>query len=585
MRIAVYSVALDEEKHAERWAATTRGADVRLVADTGSTDRTVELLEAGGVTVARISVRPWRFDMARNAALALLPDDVDLCLSLDLDEVLEPGFFDEVRDAWADHGGFGRGRHWIHTGAWWQAERLHARHGYRWVGPCHEVTVPYHGGPEVTVDVEARIRHLPDDTKSRDQYLGLLEMFCAEAPHDPRAWVYLTRERFFHEDRVGVLDAARRALAVAGGWAPERAAVCRWAAWADPDRADDWLVRGVDEAPDDPEGWHALALVAYARGNWAELSRLCERGLECPPVAHYLSGPRWRFHDLAALAAHQQDDQAGAIAHGSAALAEAPDDERLATNLAFYRAGVGRRPAPALERASVATYVVVASKDRPTMLANLRAQLAGQVDDIFVFDNSPDHSIAESIPAAGWPLHRMWNTGLDWAAHAAAGAPYNVVVINDDVEVAADFVARLDAALRLDPDHWIAYPNHAGLAIDHDTCARTTSDDMAHQTISGWAFMLRGEAGLRFDERYQFWYGDSAMEWDVRAAGKHVVCVGGCFARHLDPCRSTFTNPERLAQAMADEALFAEEHGLDPATLWLAVNRHHLPRLAAAAAG
>ena len=82
--------------------------------------------------------------------------------------------------------------------------------------------------------------------------------------------------------------------------------------------------------------------------------------------------------------------------------------------------------------------------------------------------------------------------------------------------------------------------------------------------------MLRGEAGLRFDERYQFWYGDSDLECQVKTAGKFTVCVGGCEARHLDPLRSTLEDPGRLAQAEADELLFAEKWGLDPGSLWLA---------------
>jgi hypothetical protein len=573
MRIAVYSIALNEAAHAERWAASTVDADFRLVADTGSTDDTVELLGQAGVTVARVTVRPWRFDLARNAALALLPDDIDVCLSLDLDEVCEPGFFDAVRAAWDEHGGFGRGRHWIHTGTWWRAERLHARFGYRWVGPCHEVTVPYHGGPEKAVDVEARLHHLPDDTKSRGQYLGLLEMFCAEAPHDPRAWTYLTRERFFAQDAHGVLDAAARALALPGGWPPERAAICRWAAWADPDHVDEWLARGTMEAPDELEAWHARALVAYARAGWVELGHLCERALACPDASHYLAGPAWRLHDLAALAAHHQDDQAAAVTHGEAALAGNPDDERLAANLAFYQAGVPRRPAPVGARQAVPTYVVIASRNRPTMLANLRAQLAGQCAGVLVFDNGYDVAPEDVIDAHGWPLHRMWNDGLDRAAAAAGGQPHNCLVINDDVELLTDdFVARLDAALRSDPDHWIAYPNFGGLAIGHGDCGRTTSDELAGQTMSGWAFMLRGEAGLRIDEQFAFWYGDTDLERQVRTAGKHTVCVGGCFARHLDPCRSTFTDPERLAQAFDDEARYAAKWDLDPDTLWLAIN-------------
>jgi hypothetical protein len=51
--IGIYALAKNEAKHAAAWAAATADADVRVVTDTGSTDGTVELLEADGVTVAR----------------------------------------------------------------------------------------------------------------------------------------------------------------------------------------------------------------------------------------------------------------------------------------------------------------------------------------------------------------------------------------------------------------------------------------------------------------------------------------------------------------------------------------------------
>ena len=101
MKIAVYAIALNEEKHVYQWLEATKDADVRLVADTGSTDQTVRLLQgAPNVIVHQISVKPFRFDDARNAALALLPTDVDMCLSLDMDEIPQDGFFDVVRQKW-----------------------------------------------------------------------------------------------------------------------------------------------------------------------------------------------------------------------------------------------------------------------------------------------------------------------------------------------------------------------------------------------------------------------------------------------------------------------------------------------------
>lgn len=207
------------------------------------------------------------------------------------------------------------------------------------------------------------------------------------------------------------------------------------------------------------------------------------------------------------------------------------------------------------------TFAVVASRNRPEMLATLRSQLAGQVADLFVFDNGYDIAPDGVIEAHGWPLHRMWNAGLDLAEKAAGGFPYNVVVINDDVEVPAGFCAQLAAGLRSDDDNWIAYPNWRGLDLQPGEVVATSTDKKSGQTMSGWAFMLRGETGLRFDERYRWWYADSDLERRVRAAGKHTVCVGGCHATHLDPLRSTADDPERLAQVEADEKLFAEVWG------------------------
>lgn len=120
VKIAVYTIALNEEKHVAQWAEATKGADYRLVCDTGSTDKTVELLKKHKIDTYKISVKPWRFDSARNTALNLVPDDVDVCLILDMDEVPEPGFFDKVREQWtltANRGwvGLNTGNTWAYS--------------------------------------------------------------------------------------------------------------------------------------------------------------------------------------------------------------------------------------------------------------------------------------------------------------------------------------------------------------------------------------------------------------------------------------------------------------------------------------
>jgi glycosyltransferase involved in cell wall biosynthesis len=92
MKIAVYSIALNEHQFVKPWFESAKEADYLLIADTGSTDGTVELAKSLGINVQTILVKPWRFDVARNASIALLPADIDYCIALDMDEVLLPGW-------------------------------------------------------------------------------------------------------------------------------------------------------------------------------------------------------------------------------------------------------------------------------------------------------------------------------------------------------------------------------------------------------------------------------------------------------------------------------------------------------------
>lgn len=209
----------------------------------------------------------------------------------------------------------------------------------------------------------------------------------------------------------------------------------------------------------------------------------------------------------------------------------------------------------------IPTYVVILVKagEREEMTARLVEQLG-------------DYPIR--LDDSERTITQKWNDGLYWAwmeTSQARDCPHNVAILNNDIEVCNGFLDKLAAGLRSDDGNWIASPDYCGLGIPPGMTAETESDCLAQQTICGWAFMLRGEVGVRFDEQFKWWYGDSDMEKQVRAAGKRVVWVGGCNAKHLDPLRSSM-NPTMLAIARADEARFAAKWGIDPKTLWLAKN-------------
>ena len=97
MKVAIYTIALNEEQFVDKWYDSCKDADYWLITDTGSTDDTVKKALALGCAIKHITIKPWRFDRARNAALKDLPKDIDYCIALDMDEVLLPGWRDELQ--------------------------------------------------------------------------------------------------------------------------------------------------------------------------------------------------------------------------------------------------------------------------------------------------------------------------------------------------------------------------------------------------------------------------------------------------------------------------------------------------------
>ena len=73
-RICVYAISKNEEHFAKTWMESMSEADQVIVLDTGSTDGTVEQLQACGAEVHTAHIEPWRFDTARNRSLSLVPD-------------------------------------------------------------------------------------------------------------------------------------------------------------------------------------------------------------------------------------------------------------------------------------------------------------------------------------------------------------------------------------------------------------------------------------------------------------------------------------------------------------------------------
>ena len=351
MKIAVYAIAKDEARFVRRFCDSAGEADLILIGDTGSADDTYKLAIDCGARVYDIHVSPWRFDLARNAVLALLPRDVDVCVSLDLDEVLEPGWRDEIERVWKP-GETTRLRYCFDWGGGIRFfyEKIHARHGYRWHHPCHEYPVPDARIGEVYAHTDKLlVRHLPDPSKSRGQYLELLRLAVTEDPRCPRNAFYFARELTFHRRWEDAVAALTKYLAMPeANWPNERCYAMRlmgqcWDELAGLEEAMRWYRRACAEAPKAREPWCDLALACYRREQWAECYAAATTALAITDRALvYTCDPKvWGAlpHDLASIAAWHLGLIDESVRQVKAAVAIAPEDERLRRNLASIEAG------------------------------------------------------------------------------------------------------------------------------------------------------------------------------------------------------------------------------------------------------
>jgi glycosyltransferase involved in cell wall biosynthesis len=190
MKIAVYTIALNEEKHVERWYNSVKDADYILIADTGSTDRTVEIAKSLGITVYSISIKPWRFDVARNTALSLLPDDIDLCVSLDMDETISEGWREILEKTTGNQITYVFDNY--HKQHSMVNNKIHSRHGYVWKFIMHEGIVQDRIEPDIEFAYGLEVYHLPDTEKPRSQYLDLIKAALDETRDITRYYKYYT---------------------------------------------------------------------------------------------------------------------------------------------------------------------------------------------------------------------------------------------------------------------------------------------------------------------------------------------------------------------------------------------------------
>ena len=351
LKIYVYAISKNEEKFVDRWVDSMAEADGIFVLDTGSTDNTVKNLKNKGVNVKVKKITPWRFDVARNESMKLIPEDADICVCTDLDEVFVPGWRKLLEEAWVDDATKAR-----YTYNWsldeqnrpivsFFYEKTHTLKDYKWTHPVHEV-LTYYGEKEKIVTIPAiTLNHYPDRTKSRSSYLPLLELSVKEDPEDDRNMHYLGREYMYYERWNECIDTLIKHLKLPRAtWKDERSASMRFIArsYTALNRYDEaimWLDKAIEEAPHLRDPLMEKALLMYKLENWDELEKLILQALEIPINGKTYINEVFTFnetpYDLLSVAYYNKKDKEKALENVIKAIEINPNDERLKRNLQY----------------------------------------------------------------------------------------------------------------------------------------------------------------------------------------------------------------------------------------------------------
>lgn len=225
---------------------------------------------------------------------------------------------------------------------------------------------------------------------------------------------------------------------------------------------------------------------------------------------------------------------------------------------------VEREPAPAPR---VPRYAIIPTHNRPELLTALVASLGSQCDGVVVLDNASEPPVDEEQlqDAAGVPvlvlrdeeqppnLARFWNVMFEQVAEQAKGqglAEWDVAVLNDDSIVPAGWFDACSTGLRGHDTAVIAHTSTTTPAL------LTELHNQPGNRMTPHAFVIRGELGMRADERMKWWYQDSDLDLRARLAGGVLSVKGPTVVNS----KANQTTVGFLAgQAQADHAVFVEK--------------------------
>ena len=344
MKIAVYAIALNEKHFINRWYTSAREADFVIIADTGSTDGSIDLARDLGINIVPIHVKPWRFDEAKNMALDLVPKTYDVAVSLDMDEVLLPGWKDKLEASWQHDATILNHRYRNNTNPWQWHSKIHNRNHCRWIGAVHE-TLLWSIPEKQLWNADIYLDEQQDTKKSRANYIELLHLKIDEGDKDWKTFYFLANEYATRGDLASAIEQRTHAYSLCIDSPVSKSYVAKniannYLQMGNTTDAERWFIQSVEDS-NERESWYAYARYLYQTAQW---ERCLDASQRCLEVQQQRDGYTYDVHawgedpyDLAAISAYNLEKYELALEYGTVATIKAPGNERLARNLAYYR--------------------------------------------------------------------------------------------------------------------------------------------------------------------------------------------------------------------------------------------------------
>lgn len=352
-KICVCAICKNEEKFVDNWVDSMSEADKIIVLDTGSTDNTVQKLRDRGIEVYQETFVNWRFDTARNRLEELIPDDMDFCCSIDLDECFEKGWRKELESMLDDEVVRVAYRYtWNFNpdgseGVVFFADKIYRNKYFTWEHPVHETLkqTKFDKTKSITIPT-LQLNHHADNQKSRANYLPLLELSIKENPSSDRNMHYLGREYYFYQRYDEAITTLKKHLAMPNSlWGEERSSSCRIIASCyenlkNYSLASKYFKIAIIEAPTSREPYVEFAKYSFRHKNYLNTITYLLSALNIEKRnLTYISQPDcWDYsiYDLLALSFYYTKHYSKAVIYGKIATTLKPNDNRLINNLTCY---------------------------------------------------------------------------------------------------------------------------------------------------------------------------------------------------------------------------------------------------------